>query len=725
MMHVPRILVVILLFCVCVVGYGQQDSIQQASETEHKVWEVSKESRVGWDDFVERYAELCGEDLTDFSMDEELITDLYEIYCHPLNLNDLDERQLRSLPFLNEAAVLDILTYVQSHRPLLSMGELMTLPTLDYQIRRLLTLFCRMGEMPKSRATIGQTLRQADQELTLRTDFPFYTRLGYASYSNSYLQEHPNKIYRGTSPYYSLRYSFTASRHIEVGLVIEKDPGECGVDYWGAYAVLHDLGRLRTLALGNYRASFGYGLVMNTSFGFGKLMTLSTLDHMDRGLRRHSSMSESGYLRGAAATVQLMRGVQMSAFASSADVDGTLRSDSLGVSSLKTDGLHRTLLEKSKKGNLLKQDYGANVNVQFARLRLSATAVYTHFSRPLQPNMSTAASRYRLYNARGSSFSNFGLAYRYVGRHWTLGGETAVGQGGGVATLLMAQGEVGLTQLTLIGRHYQARYVSINGSSFSENSRTQNESGIYIGANHRFSKRLQLEGFVDVMHFPWMKYQVSSPSWGMDVFLQANYSKGQHAVQLRWRMKTKQRNSQETSEEAQTLVFNTVHSLRLQHEVTLPSNFSLHTALLGALAHRPDTGTKLGYGLSERVGWGRTLRHPLLSRKKNTTSASSHAKLRDAQCRVVLSVMGFHTDDYAARLYAYEPSLHYTFGVRSFSGEGVRGILLVQIPMLTGLDFVARATTVRYFDRDVIGTGLDQTLQNHREDVQLQLRWRF
>jgi len=76
-------------------------------------------------------------------------------------------------------------------------------------------------------------------------------------------------------------------------------------------------------------------------------------------------------------------------------------------------------------------------------------------------------------------------------------------------------------------------------------------------------------------------------------------------------------------------------------------------------------------------------------------------------------------------LYAYEPSLHYTFGVRSFSGEGVRGILLVQIPLLTGLDFVARATTVHYFDRDVIGTGLDQTLQNHREDVQLQLRWRF
>lgn len=724
-MHILRILALFLSFFVCVLAFGQQDSIQQASETRLKVSEVSQESRVGWDDFVERYAELCGEDLTDYTFDEELITDLYEIYCHPLNLNDLDEQQLRSLPFLDETAVLDILTYVQSHRPLLSTGELMTLPTIDYQTRRLLALFCRVGEMPKSHATLGQVVRQADHDLTLRTDFPFYSRLGYASYSSSYLQENPNKIYRGTSPYYSLRYSFTASRHIEAGLVMEKDPGESGVDYWGAYAVFHDLGRLRTLALGNYRASFGYGLVMNTSFGFGKLMTLSTLDRMDRGLRRHSSMSESGYLRGAAATVQLMRGVQMSAFASAVDADGTLRSDSLGVSSLKTDGLHRTLLEKSKKGNLLKQDYGANVNVQFARLRLSATAVYTHFSRPLQPNASTAASRYRLYNARGSSFSNFGLAYRYVGHHWTLGGETAVGQGGGVASLLMAQGEVGQTQLTLIGRHYQARYVSINGSSFSENSRTQNESGIYVGASHRFSKRLQVEGFVDVMHFPWLKYQVSAPSWGVDAFVQANYTRGQHGWQLRWRMKTKQRDVQVASDGTEALAFNTVHSLRLQHVVTLPSNLSLHTALLGALAYRPDTGSKLGYGISERVGWGRTVRHPLLSRTRKHTSTSSFSKTRDAQWRVALSVMGFHTDDYAARLYAYEPSLHYTFGVRSFSGEGVRGTLLVQIPMLTGLDLVARATTVRYFDRDVIGTGLDKTLENHREDLQLQLRWRF
>jgi len=724
-MHSLRILTLFLSFSVCVLAFAQQDSIQRGAEAEQDVSALSYEGRVGWDDFVERYAELSGENQTDYTVDEELITDLYEIYCHPLNLNDLDEQQLRSLPFLNETAVLDILTYVESHRPLLSMGELMTLPTLDFQTRRLLTLFCRVGEMPKSRASVGQTLRQADHDLVLRTDFPFYTRLGYASYSNSYLQEHPNKIYRGTSPYYSLRYSLTVSRHVEAGLVMEKDPGEKGVDYWGAYAVLNDLGRLRTLALGNYRASFGYGLVMNTSFGFGKLMTLSTLDHMDRGLHRHSSMSESGYLRGAGATVQLMRGVQMSAFASAASVDGTLRSDSLGVSSLKTDGLHRTLLEKSKKGNLLKQDYGVNVNAQFSRLRFSATAVYTHFSRPLQPNVSTAASRYRLYNAHGSSFSNFGLAYRYIGHHWTLGGETAVGQGGGVASLLMAQGEVGQTQLTLIGRHYQARYVSINGNSFSENSRTQNESGIYVGANHRFSKRLQLEGFLDVMHFPWMKYQVSSPSWGVDAFLQANYTKGQHAVQLRWRMKTKQRDVKNTSDDTRTLVFNTVHSLRLQHVVTLPSNISLHTALLGALAHRADIGSKLGYGLSERVGWGKSLCHPLLSRTTKNSSSSLSTKLRDAQWRVALSMIIFHTDDYAARLYAYEPSLHYTFGVRSFSGEGVRGILLVQIPLLTGLDFVARATTVHYFDRDVIGTGLDQTLQNHREDVQLQLRWRF
>lgn len=705
MKYAVRLLLVTLSLCLPLLASAQRDSLV-----------AEPDARLDWDTFVERYSELSADELSDEAADRELMYDLYELHCNPLNLNDVDEEQLRRLPFLDETAILSVLSYVKKYRPLLSTGELMYMHGLDYPTRRLLQLFCRAGDMPKPKASPAQLLSRPKQEITLRADEPFYTKVGFSSYSPSYLQAHPNAVYRGDPSYLSLRYTINFSNRLEAGLIMEKDAGERGVDYWGAYALLHGLGRLRTLAVGNYRAQFGFGLVMNTSFGFGKLMSLTSLDRMDRGFRRHSSVSESNYLRGVAATVQLTPGVQLSAFASGTDVDGTFRADSTGISSLKTDGLHRTALERSKKGNVGKLDFGGNIGWQAKRLRLSLTAVYTHLDHPLRPVFNTKSTRYRRYNAAGNSFGNYSLSYRYVGRRWAIGGETALGQGGGLASLAMAQGEVGGTKLTLIGRHYQARYVTLNGHSFSENSNPQNESGIYLGASHSFSKQMQLEGFVDFMHFPWLKYQVSDPSWGIDALVQASYRQGIHGLNLRWRTKTKQRDVKINSDGATALHWNTVHSLRLSHTLDLRNGLSLRTQLLGAAANRADLGTKWGYGVGEQVGWGRRLRRPLLAVR---------SRRLEQRLRVSFSLTYFHTDDYASRLYTYEPSLLYSYGMRTFYGEGVRGLLVAQLPLFPGLDFIAKAATVRYFDRETIGTGLEQTLRDHREDVQLQVRFRF
>lgn len=673
-----------------------------------------------WGTFVERYADLSLSATSETDANaEDWLDDLYELRAHPLNLNDLDERRLRQLPFLDEADILELLHYTATRGPLLSLGELQLLPTLSATSRELLSQFCYVGPPSQGHSLWTRLWSQAQHDLSLRTDFPLATRVGFAARSADYLAEHPNSVYRGSQPYLSFRYALTSARQLEAGLLLEKDSGESGLDYWSAYAVLHDLGPLTTLAVGCFRASFGYGLAMNTGAGFGKIMSLNALDRMDRGLRRHSSMSESGYLRGVGATVRLARGLLLTGFASSLNTDATLRSDSTGASSLKTDGLHRTLLEQSKKGNITKTDFGGNLSWQAARLRLSLTAVSTHFSLPLLPKADTPASYYRLYNARGQQFTNVSLAYRYVARRWTLGGETAMGQGGGVASLLMAQGQAGDTRLTFIGRYYQASYVSINGRTFSENSRPQNESGLYVGVTQQFSRRVKMEGYVDVMYFPWWKYQVSSSSWGVDAMLQGRIERGRHLLSLRWHMKSKQRDidvKSDDDEEYTFLAFSTTHSLRLQDDIALGRNLALHVSALGAATHRPDLGAHYGYGLNTRIGWGRGLRRGLLG---------GRAGRRAAPLRLNASLAWFHTYDYASRLYVYEPSLPYTFGMRALYGQGLRATLVAQLPLLPRLSLTTRLTALRRFDVETIGTGLDEVLQNHREDIQLQLRWQF
>lgn len=675
-----------------------------------------------WGTFIERYADLSNESETDGLAADDWLDDLYELRLHPLNLNDLDERRLRQLPFLDEADIIELLHYTATRGPLLSMGELQLLPTLSPATRQLLSQFCYVGPPAQDGSLLSRLRSQARHDISLRTDLPLATRVGFAARSADYLAAHPNSVYRGSQPYLAFRYALASARQLEAGLLLEKDSGESGLDYWAAYALLHDLGPLATLALGCFRASFGYGLAMNTGAGFGKIMSLSALDRMDRGLRRHSSMSEAGYLRGVGATVRLARGLQLSGFASSLDADATLRSDSTGASSLKTDGLHRTLLERSKKGNLTKTDFGGNLSWQAARLRLSLTAVSTCLSLPLRPKADTPASYYRLYNASGQQFFNASVAYRYVARRWTLGGKTAVGQGGGVASLLMAQGQTGDTRLTLIGRYYQANYVSINGRTFSENSRPQNESGLYVGATQQFSRHVSMQGYVDVMYFPWWKYQVTGSSWGVDAMLQGRIERGRHQLSLRWRMKSKQRDIDVSSgdEEYTFLAFNTTHSLRLQDDIDLSPHLALYVSLLGAAAYRPDLGARYGFGLNARVGWGRGLRRALFS-----SLFGGRAGRRPAPLRLNASLAWFRTDDYASRLYAYEPSLPYTFGMRALYGQGLRAALVAQLPLLTRLSLTARLSALRRFDTETIGTGLDEVLQNHREDLQMQLRWQF
>ena len=69
---------------------------------------------------------------------------------------------------------------------------------------------------------------------------------------------------------------------VYAGVTAEKDAGEPafalhngkGYDYYSFYLYLRNLRKLKTLAVGNYRLSFGQGLVMSNDFMLGKSSTI-------------------------------------------------------------------------------------------------------------------------------------------------------------------------------------------------------------------------------------------------------------------------------------------------------------------------------------------------------------------------------------------------------------------------------------------------------------------
>ena len=85
----------------------------------------------------------------------------------------------------------------------------------------------------------------------------------------------------------------------------------------------------------------------------------------------------------------------------------------------------------------------------------------------------------------------------------------------------------------------------------------------------------------------------------------------------------------------------------------------------------------------------------------------------------------FHTDDYDSRIYLYEPNLSHTIVFPMLYGEGMRFVVLAQTRLSDNLHFAAKMATTKYFDREVIGTGLQQIKHSWQSDMDLLLRWSF
>lgn len=112
---------------------------------------------------------------------------------------------------------------------------------------------------------------------------------------------------------------------------------------------MKDVGRFQSLALGNYQVNFGYGLIINTGFGFGKASSLLNIHKVGKGISKYTSVGESNYLQGIAATYRLNRRWNSSIWYSFRNLDGNV--DNMFIKSLKTDGYHR--LKKMLKRKIL------------------------------------------------------------------------------------------------------------------------------------------------------------------------------------------------------------------------------------------------------------------------------------------------------------------------------------------------------------------------------------
>lgn len=640
-----------------------------------------------WQDVI---AELATSDDMESPAWDNTIDLLTELADSPIDINNATREDLERLPFLSDIQIEDIMAYLYQYGSMKSEGELAMIVSLDPLRRKLLTRFIFFGEKNEDRKfpKLSDISKYGKHDILASIKVPFYERKGD---KNGYL---------GYQYKHSIRYTFSYSDYVKIGLTGAQDAGEpffagrnsMGYDHYSFYLSLRKMGRIKSLVVGRYKVKMGMGLVINNNIGLGKLTSLSSLGRQSNYIGGYSSRSDANYLQGAAITVSLPANMELTAFASYREIDATLNKDDGSIATILKTGYHRTPTEMEKKNNSSQSLAGGNLSFNKNGFHAGVTALYTHLNRNIDPG----EQLYRRYYAKGQDYWNISVDYGFNKGRFSFAGETATGDCNAIATInKLGFRASGSLSLMAVYRRYSYKYYSLFSESFSEGGYVQNESGIYMGAEWHPSSYLSMSAYSDYSHFPWAKYLIDFSSRAWDNLVSASYSRGNITLGLRYRLKMKEKNNDEKN----GLTDDITHKARLFVEYKTET-WKLKTQADFTSDHYKENSN--GWMITQSASW--------TPNRKLSFSASAGY---------------FNTDDYNSRICFYEKGLLYSFNYPSLYGEGVRYSLWTRLTLSSRIWITAKLATTDYFDRDHISSGLQQIDHSSMTDLELQMRVRI
>ncbi len=683
-------------------------------------------SQVPDNDFINQIVETLAAKSEDENSEESAdYSDLFETlsyyYVHPLNINTATQEELESLKILNPLQVQAIIDYRQKYGNLASLYELYYINGIDRQTADMVMPFLTTYSDKNFSQKINwsKVLRYGRNQMFTRYQRVLETRKGYMPVPDSILAEHPNRKYLGSPYKLYYKYKFYYRNNIFAGITAEKDEGEeffkgsqkYGFDYYSAHLFIQNWGKIKHLAIGDYNAEFGQGLVLWTGFSFGKSPFVLNTMKTPTGLKKYSSVNENNFLRGAGITYNFGN-IDATVFASYKKIDANVSiSDTTDneyqifeVSSLQNTGYHRTPGEVADKNVLPLRVMGGNLTYRDKKhLKIGMTMVNYHFGADVERQ----DRLYNTYEFHGQDLTNVGVDYQYSMHKLYFFGEIARSNNGAMAQIHGINFAMASNMgLSLVYRDYGTKYQSIYTSPFAEGSKPANEKGFYVGFQLFPIKYWEVSMYYDLYKFPWYRFRISEVNTTGNDFLANIIYTPSREVKMYWRYK------EETKFEDLIDKSETPHI-----KTTVPKNIK-----------------RLRYHISYRVGnnWEFRNRIEVSRYTKDTIKENGILIYQDVVYRfnkIPLRIVGryaiFDTDGYNARIYAYENDVLYAFSIPGYFYKGKRYYLMLKYSASHNLDFWFRISQWYYTDRHTISSNLNQINGNTKTEVKLQLRYKF
>ncbi|MBC9934577.1 ComEA family DNA-binding protein [Chitinophaga qingshengii] len=635
------------------------------------------------------------------SEDDEDWQQLEDFMRHKIQLNTADEATLQSLGVLTDIQVQSFLTYRRLLGNLVSIYELQAVPGFEPELIRQLLPYVKVGNDLMPHYNMHDYLHKGGHSLLLRYGRQLEKARGYLGSGTA------PPAYQGSPDKLLLRYRYSFPRYISWGITMEKDPGEPwggfprqhGFDYYSAHVFVHNIGALKTIALGDYTVNLGQGLLQWQAQAYGKGAAPMLVKRQGDILRPHTSAGENDFFRGAAAT-WAQRAWQATAFVSFRRLDGTVTAgDSLEdntATALQRSGYHRTVAELLRKGTVQQWSGGGNVRYQRRRWQLGANMV-TH---RLSPSLQKELKPYNQFEFMGTQLTAASMDYAAYWQNVHFFGEAAASDNGKPAFVQGALASVTpAVDVSMIYRYYDKAYQSFYAKGFGDGYRTVNEQGWYTGISLLLSPRWKMEGYADFFHFPWLKYRADAPSEGHDFSLQAIYTPNKRQ---RWLARV----SSATHAENSKLPGN---ALKVLTDITL-----MHVRIQGEIA----------YGRSWQVkGRAEYSRYQAAAGNETGWMCYVETAWRPQGWPLTLDVRlaRFGTGGYNSRIYAYERSVLYDNAVSMFYGNGWQYYLNAKWKAGRHLSCWLRVNQAIYPGKQVPGTSMETVTGSTKTRVQLQL----
>ena len=661
------------------------------------------------EDLIETFLQEQEND-TDFDYND-LFEELEHLRSKPLSLNHLTEDQLALFPFLTPIQKTALLEYIRDFGPLVAVYELQAVPYFDLPTIRRLLPFVELGQ-PTIEPISKKWSSEGKHQLILRWSRTLEEKRGFIK------DETGLSPYAGDGNAFYLRYRFAYTNRLSFGLTAEKDAGETffkgsnknGFDFYSAHFFLHNPNsRLRSLALGDYSASMGQGLILFSGFSSRKSPLTTRIKRVAPPIRRYSSVNETDFFRGAAATLALTDQLLLTSFFSSKKQDANISlpnddpdDDPLGLfaTSLQTSGKHRTEAEIADEKVLQQTTLGTTLKWKARRWHVAINSLYNH----LEHRIERRPLLYNQFFFNGNRLFNLSFDYSLSWHNFHFFGETATSQWKSIATIngVVATLDTKM-DLALLHRHFPRNYQALNARPFAETSGARNESGLYLGMEIRPARQWTLNAYFDQWQHPWLRFRADAPGTGSEWLMRLTF-KIRHKLEAHLQVKNERK----------------------------PENQDTRDARYDQLFERQNFQARLhlSYHLSKDVQWRSRLYAGFTEiNRERLTGTALYQDLKYQPPGAPFSFSArfaiFDTGGYTIRFYAYENDVLNSFTVPAYSDRGNRFYLLMSYRTPQGILVQGRIGKSTFVNRKSTGSGHEEINGPTKTEVKMQIRWNF